>query len=568
MAAAAAAVSAQATAIARRLASCNAGTRELSVRYLLSDFLPASAARLSATDLLKLWKGLFFCFWHADKPLYQSSVATRLASAVSEAPSPADGAAFLSAYLTTLRREWSHIDIHRLDKFYLLNRRFLNHAFLLLSANSFALDITSQITSILSEKVLLPEADNAITYSSRGLGYHVAEAFLDELLPVLPVSIRTMDVLLAPFFSVLEKSSDRVMVSKVKSGVFDRFLENAKELLQMLKNGEEVEKGSAEEKLGKVGLLFGFSKRFLDIGAKTETVQANRKVIFGLRDAFVTVEKGLQLSGIVIPMPEFEAGEVPVAATMDCDLDLGEAKVEKKKKKAKKAALVEGEEGAKAASKHEKKVKKDKKEKKEKEKKEKKEKKKKKKVKGEEGAEQSTDAPGDDQQMDDGTDGITFNEELMSNLQKQFEKAAAEAGMVNGGSSSSASPVTPVNGKAEKKRKRSKSVDRCSEASDGDDGSNGNAQDGDKSGKKVRFSMKNNLVWKPHNPLPPQSLRVPPSATPRGSALKKGVKPGPIKEIPTPVRKAKPKAKSAKKILKKKPSSAVKRLRKLQNFSA
>jgi len=46
--------------------------------------------------------------------------------------------------------------------------------------------------------------------------------------------------------------------------------------------------------------------------------------------------------------------------------------------------------------------------------------------------------------------------------------------------------------------------------------------------KKVRFSLKNNLVWKPYSPLPPEILRVPPSATPRGSALKKGVPPGPI----------------------------------------
>jgi ribosomal RNA-processing protein 1 len=120
------------------------------------------------------------------------------------------------------------------------------------------------------------------------------------------------------------------------------------------------------------------------------------------------------------------------------------------------------------------------------------------------------------------------------------------------------------NGKDEKKRKRSESAERSSEASHGDDGSDGNvvAEDGEKNGKKLRFSIKNNLVWKP------QSLMVPPSATPRRSALKKGVKPGPIKETPTPAKKAKPKAKSAKKIFKKKPSSAVKHLRKLQSFSA
>lgn len=375
---------------------------------------------------------------------------------------------------------------------------------------------------------------------------------------MLPISLQSMELLLAPFFTVLEKSTDRVLVSKVRSSLFERFLESGSQLLEMTRKGEEVEKGGVEEKLGKVGLLFGFSKRFLDIGANAETVQGNRKVVFGLRDAFVKLEKGLELSGVKIPEPEFEGTEVPIVTVVENGMDLDEVKVEKKKKKkkAKKAALVEGEEKEAKASKQEKKVKKDK------SKKEKKEKKKNKAevVDGGDSSEQSIDASSEDQQMGDDTDAITFDEALMSNLQKQFEKAAAEAGM----------PVTPVTAKVAKKRKRSKSADRSSEVSGGDIGSKGNvpAQDGDKSGKKVRFSMKSNLVWNPPTPLPPQCLRLPPSATPRGSALKSGVRPGPIKESSTPVKKAKAKAKSAKKLLKKSPSSAVKRLRKLQTFSA
>ncbi|XP_037482472.1 ribosomal RNA processing protein 1 homolog, partial [Triticum dicoccoides] len=531
--------------------------RERAVRHLLADFLPASAPHLSATDLLKLWKGLFFCFWHADKPLYQADLASRLAAAVSTAATPAVAADFLAAYLATIRREWSAIDVHRLDKFYLLNRRFLHHAFLFLGARSFAPDVTAQIVAVISEKAVLAEADNA---TGRGLGYHVADVFLDEILPVLPISLQSMELLLAPFFTVLEKSTDRVLVSKVRSSLFERFLESGSQLLEMTRKGEEAEKGSVEEKLGKVGLLFGFSKRFLDIGASAETVQGNRKVVFGLRDAFVKLEKGLELSGVKISEPEFQGTQVPMVAVVENGMDLDEAKVEKKrkKKKAKKAALVEGgEEEEVKAPKQDKKVKKDK------NKKEKKEKKKKNKVEDSDGgdsSEQSIDATSEDQQMGDDTDAITFDEALMSNLQKQFEKAAAEAGM----------PVTPVTAKVAKKRKRSKSSDRSSEVSGGGVGSEGNvpAQDGDKSGKKVRFSMKSNLVWNPPTPLPPQCLRLPPSATPRGSALKSGVRPGPIKESSTPVKKAKAKAKSAKKLLKKSPSSAVKRLRKLQTFSA
>lgn len=38
--------------------------------------------------------------------------------------------------------------------------------------------------------------------------------------------------------------------------------------------------------------------------------------------------------------------------------------------------------------------------------------------------------------------------------------------------------------------------------------------------KKVRFSLKNNLEFKVGSPLPEKTMRTPPAATPRGSALK------------------------------------------------
>ncbi|CAD6264986.1 unnamed protein product [Miscanthus lutarioriparius] len=318
---------------------------------------------------------------------------------------------------------------------------------------------------------------------------------------VLPVSLETMDALLAPFFPVLEKSTDRVVVTGERQSVA---------CLEMVRKGEEVEKGSAEEKLGKVGLLFGFSKRFLDIGAKGKGRDGaiERKVVFGLRDAFVKIEKGLQRSGLEIPVPKSEATE---------------EKAQKKKKKAKKAALAEGEMEEAKVLKPEKKVKQNKK------KKEKKKKKRKVEVVDQGNAtEKST--------MGDGIDGITFDEALKSNLQKQFEMAAAEAGMAKGGSSSSASPVTAVSEKVATKRKRSRSADKLSEASDGDDGSE--VFEAATFGSSKRKRTEKGRLARAHSPI-----------------------------APTPLKKAKPKAKSAK-VLKKQPSSAVKRLRKLQCFSA
>ncbi|CAM6096288.1 unnamed protein product [Calypogeia fissa] len=56
--------------------------------------------------------------------------------------------------------------------------------------------------------------------------------------------------------------------------------------------------------------------------------------------------------------------------------------------------------------------------------------------------------------------------------------------------------------------------------------------------KKVQFVLRNNLICKPHAPLPPLSMRTPPSATPRGSAFKSGVLlPGPIRTRPIHIHK-------------------------------
>ncbi|KAI5432694.1 hypothetical protein KIW84_020123, partial [Lathyrus oleraceus] len=77
------------------------------------------------------------------------------------------------------------------------------------------------------------------------------------------------------------------------------------------------------------------------------------------------------------------------------------------------------------------------------------------------------------------------------------------------------------------------------------------AKSAENSSKKVKFSMESNLVWKQHTPLPPQILRIPPSATPRGSALKEGLPPGPIREMPLLTKKVKhKKSRKIRKLLK------------------
>ncbi|XP_010265401.1 PREDICTED: ribosomal RNA processing protein 1 homolog B [Nelumbo nucifera] len=568
--------------LAKNLASCNKTTRDRAFR-LLKTWLP-SQGRVSDDEMKKIWKGLFYCVWHADKQKIQIELINRLASLLVSLDLPLS-VHYFEVFLTTIRREWSGIDLLRLDKFYLLIRRFVNYFFLLLKKNSWDLELSSRLMCIWEEKTLLASDK----YPAQGINYHVSEVFLEELKPFLPVRLEILGVLFKPFLSVMEKSSDKVFLNKIKSGIFDCLLRNGKKLLELKKAGKGVETGDEVNLFGTIALTLDLSVKFFNLGSSPECIQGNRKVLFGLHEEFLKLEKEMSNAGIEVSIPEVigdNVDEVPdlipitaqeVGAT-DVSLEVVDvepavsngsvSKLSKKGKKAKKASKgtskkaktsmngfassVDSENGmdhnihtANGENLNE----------------------------DDEGKEKDRDgseniATNDDPASDENL--IPLSESLISNLQVQFEKVAAEVGMGEDGISAYGSPTSPVDS-VSKKRKRSKNVDgQVSNSADlSNQGGSAAGKSVEKSAKKVRFSMKNNLVWKPHNPLPPQSLRLPPSATPRGSALKKGIPPGPIREIPSTTKKLKKRASSVKKARKgpKSVSPAIKRLRKLQSLS-
>ena len=82
-----------------------------------------SAHDMTELEMRKIWKALFYCFWHSDKPKVQADLAERLAALVHVMP---QGQAwpFVRVFWSTMCREWTLIDRLRLDKFYMLMRRW------------------------------------------------------------------------------------------------------------------------------------------------------------------------------------------------------------------------------------------------------------------------------------------------------------------------------------------------------------------------------------------------------------------------------------------------------------
>ncbi|KAL1885551.1 hypothetical protein Plec18167_001045 [Paecilomyces lecythidis] len=84
---------------------------------------------LSLVDLLKVWKGLFFCFYHSDRPLTQQSLARSLSYSIVPSLPHSTLHRFLRAFWITIGRDFHKIDRIRLDKYLYLIRCYVGVAF-------------------------------------------------------------------------------------------------------------------------------------------------------------------------------------------------------------------------------------------------------------------------------------------------------------------------------------------------------------------------------------------------------------------------------------------------------
>ncbi|MCL7022430.1 hypothetical protein MKW94_003223 [Papaver nudicaule] len=512
--------------IIQHLASCSKSTRDKAIKLLKSWF--PSQPEVSDEQMRKIWKGLFYCIWHSDKQQVQLELINNLSSLLVTFDDLNLSVQYFEVFLITMRREWSGIDYLRLDKFYLLIRKFMHQFFNLLKKNRWDLELLERLMDVLEVKTLF----SADGYPAHGVNYHISEIFFEELKVFMPVKLDTFEVMMKPFLLVLKNSNDKILLTKIRTSMFEVLLKNGKKLLELKKSGITPETVVAEVELfGTIALTFGLSGKLFALGSSEDCLQGNRKVLFGLHESFEKLEKELANSKVkigepvvkggvdddeeipdLVPIPELKFSSDEVMAAEQAGVDMNGSAEKSSKKKGKKAKKDSSGKGKKDSS-----------------------------GKGEKDSSGSKNSKkskkgssGKDANENEDTEAspgiIDFNETVISNLQMQFEKVAAEVGMDLIDSSPEALPTLPINTTVSKKRKRARSAERKSSLSKDVSGGGLTEKSGEKTAKKVRFSMKSNIVWKPQTPLPPQSLRLPPSATPRGSALKKGLSPGPIRE--------------------------------------
>ncbi|KAK9798612.1 hypothetical protein WJX73_009088 [Symbiochloris irregularis] len=252
----------------RALGSTDFHTRQTAVRDLAAWL--SSSKQCSREDLLQLWKGLFYAFWHSDQADVQAELAHQLAGLPSAAPLQVK-MLYYECFVVTMQREWFGIDKHRLDKFLLLVRRFLIHLFQQASED--------RGQSEGWKAVLLQLLVNKNDPAASGLSYHAADILFEsakEAAAEEPIPKAALTLLLNTSCETILQTNKQLLVGRLRRGVFDAIAEHL---------DDEPAPDAALLHLDASEL----SADLLALGAQPGVVSKSRKALYELSHAFQAV---------------------------------------------------------------------------------------------------------------------------------------------------------------------------------------------------------------------------------------------------------------------------------------
>ncbi|XP_019480598.1 PREDICTED: ribosomal RNA processing protein 1 homolog A isoform X2 [Hipposideros armiger] len=207
----------------------------------------SSSCGFTHDELLKVWKGLFYCMWMQDKPLLQEELGRTIAQLIHAFQTTEAQHLFLQTFWQTMNREWTGIDRLRLDKFYLLMRMVLHESLKALKTQGWEERHMEQLLALLTMEILHPDSQ-----APNGVKSHFIEIFLEELAKVGADEL-TADQnfrFIEPFCRIAAQTKDSVVLHNITRGIFETIVEQAPFAIEDLMNemgAEDVSEGDEEE---------------------------------------------------------------------------------------------------------------------------------------------------------------------------------------------------------------------------------------------------------------------------------------------------------------------------------
>ena len=200
----------------RALASSSTARRRAALAQLRTYL--SSARQFSLSDMLKLWKALFYCLYMTPRPRNQQRRSGEISELAECFESDDNLALFLEAFWVTIAREWEGIDKVRLDKFLFLIRRMVG---VTLGTCRVEEEIDEmrleRHIAVLGKEALAPR-ENKIP---NGLRLHVLDVLVYELVKVDPEASMDVKTVLAPVEKLRKDSLAKSVRERAKEVLED-----------------------------------------------------------------------------------------------------------------------------------------------------------------------------------------------------------------------------------------------------------------------------------------------------------------------------------------------------------
>jgi len=201
---------------AQKLAANDPVQRNRAVKKL-QKWLQLRGALLTKEEIMRIWKGLHYCFWMSDKPLVQEELAETIGHLI-HCFSSENALAFIECGLITEGREWVGIDQWRMDKFMMLTRRYLRQVFNFLAKDKW--DKVNQINEIFSTSV--------VSNSKATLGFrlHFTDIFLEEVAKAGGEDLEGEIILklIEPFAKELAEGEDERLAKHIEERIYQHLM--------------------------------------------------------------------------------------------------------------------------------------------------------------------------------------------------------------------------------------------------------------------------------------------------------------------------------------------------------
>ncbi|KAM8816363.1 ribosomal RNA processing protein 1 homolog B isoform 3-T3 [Rhynchonycteris naso] len=206
---------------AQRLASHEKGIRDRAVKKLrqyISVKTQRETGGFSQEELLKIWRGLFYCMWVQDRPLLQEELVNTISQLIHAVNNLEAQHLFIQTFWQTMNREWKGTNRLHLDKYYMLIRLVLRESFEVLKRNGWEESQIKVFLDVLMKEVLHPESQ-----SPNGVKFHFIDIYLDELSRVGGKELLADQNLkfIDPFCKIAAKTKDQTLMQTIARGVFE-----------------------------------------------------------------------------------------------------------------------------------------------------------------------------------------------------------------------------------------------------------------------------------------------------------------------------------------------------------